>query len=181
MTSDGVCGPGACILTLRDLRGQWRGDGDEMALPAAIVDGHLAPLAQVAHVAVALGHEQFQGVVPVHEHAWCRRRQGYRGGWCAGQAHPVRAPGPGPSCPGPVPLTVLQQGRRIRMLIGTRRVQEAGRLSRKHRPASRRRLLFKPIDLCPGRQVVQLFKRSNPACFFFGGGALGERRGSYLI
>lgn len=58
------------VLTLRDLRGQWRGDGDEVALPAAVVHGHLAPLARVAHVAVALGHEQLQGVVPVHEHTW---------------------------------------------------------------------------------------------------------------
>ena len=28
--------------------------------------------------------------------------------------------------------------------------------------------------------MVQFFKRSNPACFW-GGGVLGERRGSYLI
>ena len=63
-----VCRAWAHVLTLGDLCGQWRGDGDEVALPAAVVDGHLAPLAQVAHVAVALGHEQLQGVVPVHEH-----------------------------------------------------------------------------------------------------------------
>lgn len=57
-------------LTLRDLCGQRGGDGDEVALLAAIVNGHLAPLARVIHVAVALGHEQFQRVVAVHEHTW---------------------------------------------------------------------------------------------------------------
>lgn len=41
-----------------------------MALLAAIVNGHLAPLAWVTHVAIALGHEQLQRVVPVHEHTW---------------------------------------------------------------------------------------------------------------
>lgn len=39
-----------------------------MALPAAVVDGHLAPLAQVVRVAVALGHKLFQGVVSIHQH-----------------------------------------------------------------------------------------------------------------
>lgn len=58
------------ILTLRDLCGQWRGNGDEVALLAAIVNRHLASLAWVIHVAVALGHEQLQRVVPVHEHTW---------------------------------------------------------------------------------------------------------------
>lgn len=67
--------PGACVLTLRNLCGQWRGDGDEVALPAAIVDRHLAPLAQVVHIAVALGHKLFQGVVPIHQHTCEGRRQ----------------------------------------------------------------------------------------------------------
>lgn len=47
------------------------------------------------------------------------------------------------------------------------------RAEQKAQACLKRRLLFKPTDLCPGRQVVQLFKRSNPACFF-GGGARGE-------
>lgn len=46
-----------------------------MALPAAIVDRHLAPLAQVVHIAVALGHKLFQGVVPIHQHTCEGRRQ----------------------------------------------------------------------------------------------------------
>lgn len=58
------------VLTLRDLRSQWRGNGDEVTLLAAVVNGHLASLAWVTHVAVALGHEQLQRVVPVHEHTW---------------------------------------------------------------------------------------------------------------
>lgn len=58
------------ILTLRDLRGQWRGNGDKVALLAAVVNRHLASLAWVIHIAVALGHEQLQRVVPVHEHTW---------------------------------------------------------------------------------------------------------------
>lgn len=58
------------VLTLRNLRGQWGGNGDKVALLAAIVNGHLASLAWVIHIAVALGHEQLQRVVPVHEHTW---------------------------------------------------------------------------------------------------------------
>ena len=56
-----MCRAWARVLTLGDLCGQWRGDGDEVALPAAVVDGHLAPLAQVAHVAplVELGMRVF--------------------------------------------------------------------------------------------------------------------------
>lgn len=60
----------ARILTLRDLCGQWRGDGDKVALIAAIVDRHLAPLPQVTHIAIALSHEQFQGVVTIHQYTW---------------------------------------------------------------------------------------------------------------
>lgn len=67
--------PKTCILTLRHLCGQWRRDGDEVTLLAAIVNGHLAPLARVVHVAVALGHELFQGVVPIHQHACEGQRQ----------------------------------------------------------------------------------------------------------
>lgn len=48
-----------------------------MAILAAIVHGHLAPLARVADVTVALGHEQLQGIVSVHEHTW-----GEGGGSC---------------------------------------------------------------------------------------------------
>ena len=84
-----MCRAWVRILTLGDLRGQWRGDGDKVALPAAVVDGHLAPLAQVAHVAVALGHEELQGVVPVHEHTCSGRRQGYLVGMGGGQ--PLKA------------------------------------------------------------------------------------------
>lgn len=72
----GLCfRPGTCILTLRNLCGQWRGDGDEVTLLAAIVDGHLAPLTQIVHVAVALVHELFQGEVPIHQHTCMGRRQ----------------------------------------------------------------------------------------------------------
>lgn len=71
-----------------------------MTLLAAVVNGHLAPLARVVHVAVALGHELFQGVVPVHQHACEGRGQqllgervwGCRAPWGSqGKALPARA------------------------------------------------------------------------------------------
>lgn len=57
-------------VTLWNLGGQGGGDGDEVALAAAVVHGHLAALPGVAAVAVALRHEEVQGVAPVHQHAF---------------------------------------------------------------------------------------------------------------
>lgn len=51
-----------------DLRGQRGRDGDEVALAAAVVHGHLPAAAGVAGIAVALSHEEVQGVPPVHQH-----------------------------------------------------------------------------------------------------------------
>lgn len=90
------------VLTLRDLCGQWRGNGDEVALLAAVVNGHLSSLAWVIHVAVALGHEQLQRVVPVHEHAWQEDAAVSLYKQCSGeewQANPVGNLEPAPSSP----------------------------------------------------------------------------------
>lgn len=59
---------GSWGVTLWDLRGQRGRDGDEVALAAAVVHGHLPAAAGVAGIAVALSHEEVQGVPPVHQH-----------------------------------------------------------------------------------------------------------------
>lgn len=61
-------------LTLRNLSGQRRGDGDKVQIFAAVVDGHLPALAEVIGVGVTLSHEQFQRKTAVHQHS-CRAAQ----------------------------------------------------------------------------------------------------------
>ena len=56
--------------TLRHLRGEGAGDGDEGVLGAAVVYRHLLPLARVAAVAVALVAELVEAVAAVHQHPW---------------------------------------------------------------------------------------------------------------
>lgn len=134
--------PGACVLTLRNLCGQWRGDGDEVALPAAIVDRHLAPLAQVVHVAVALGHKLFQGVVPIHQHTCGGRRQRLVGvGDPRGQTNPVGVRGQALPAQASISIcTVMELGESRGGKVdaqGTRQVHEQGEQTRKHRPVSR--------------------------------------------
>ena len=53
--------------TLRHLSCERAGDGDEGVLRAAVVDGHLLPLARVCAVAVALVTELVEAVASVHE------------------------------------------------------------------------------------------------------------------
>lgn len=61
-------------LTLRNLSGQRRGDGDKVQVFGAIVDGHLPALAEVIYVSVALSHEQIQRKPTIHQHS-CRTAQ----------------------------------------------------------------------------------------------------------
>lgn len=65
-----------------------------MSLLAAVVHRHLAALAQVVDIAIALGHELLQGEVPVHQHAW----RGEEGGVSANPVGctPVQLPSPSP-------------------------------------------------------------------------------------
>ena len=59
--------------TLRQLRGKWRGNRDEVEIVGAVVDGHLLALAQVGRVAVALVAELVQREPAVHQHSWARK------------------------------------------------------------------------------------------------------------
>lgn len=156
----------ARVLTLRDLRGQRRGDGDKVALPAAVVHGHLAALAQVTDVAVALGHEQLQGVVPVHEHTWGERAPREPVAGVQGQTAPWvsrgEAPGTRPPCPcGSHKGTGLEQGRQIQRLTGTRQGGRPETCPEREAPVPNTQLLL-------GMAVGRLFKRrQNLARFFF--------------
>ena len=64
-----VCVCAVSLLTLGNLSGQRGGDGDEVQVFAAVMDGHLPALAEVVGVGVALSHEQIQRKTPVHQHS----------------------------------------------------------------------------------------------------------------
>lgn len=61
-------------LTLRNLCGQRRRDGDKVQVFGAVVDGHLPALAEVVGVGVTLSHEQIQRKTTIHQHS-CRAAQ----------------------------------------------------------------------------------------------------------
>ena len=63
--------------TLRQLRGKWRGNRDEVEIVGAVVDGHLLALSQVGRVAVALVAELVQCEPAVHQHSWARKGKSY--------------------------------------------------------------------------------------------------------
>lgn len=56
-------------LTLRDLGGQGRRDGDEVVVFAAVVHRHLSAFPHVIRVPVALSHEQVQREAAVQQHS----------------------------------------------------------------------------------------------------------------
>lgn len=144
------------VLTLWDLRGQWRGDGDEVAILAAVVHGHLAPLARVADVTVALGHEQLQGIVSVHEHTWgegggsCVSLRGGRGAggweWGCPRAHSFLSRLWLPVLPGGTGKELASTYRGDSDGCGN----QAGGQTRKHRPVPKGRSVFQPPDSCSG-------------------------------